>query len=134
MIRTAFVVLVFVAQSALAQQAPQVVAVPQPTAEELAFARLPADVRAILSDRTPAQAMQAVAQTNQQLIALGIPYPSPEQFGTTLRNVLNASAYTSSSFASSVGSASAGATTFPPLSPLVAPPPPILPPPLSQQR
>ena len=34
----------------------------------------------------------------------------------------------------SVGSASAGETTFPPLSPLVPPPPPLLPRPLSQPR
>jgi hypothetical protein len=139
--RLAFVLLIVVAQSAFGQQAQQTPGQsqpPPPTAEELAFARLPADVRAMLSDRKPAEAMQAVSQTNQQLIALGVPNPSPEQFRTTLRSLLHGSAYSSRSFAfspdSSVGSASAGTTTFPPLSPLVPPPPPLLPQPLPQQR
>jgi len=139
--RLAFVLLIAIAQSAFgqqAQQAPGQSQPPPPSAEELAFAQLPADVRAMLSDRKPAEAMQAVSQTNQQLIALGVPNPSPEQFRTTLRNVLHGSTYSSSSFAfspdSSVGSASAGTTTFPPLSPLVPPPQPLLPQPLPQQR
>ncbi len=137
--RFAFVLLIAIAQSAFGQQAQQTPAPqPPPTPEELAFAQLPADVRAMLSDRKPAEAMQAVRQTNQQLIALGVPYPSPEQYRATLRSVLNGTGYTSSSFAfspnSSVGSASAGATTFPPLSPLVPPPQPLLPQPLPQQR
>lgn len=132
-----FVVLFVAAQGAFAQQAPQpAVQPPPPTPAELAFARLPADIRAMLSDRKPEEAMQAVNQTNQNLIALGIPNPTPEQFRYTLRNVLAGSAYSSSSFAfspnSSVGSASAGETTFPPLSPLVPPPPPLLPQPLSR--
>ena len=45
--------------------------------------------------------------------ALGVPYPSQEQFRTTLGAVLGNTQYVS---------VSAGATTFPPLSPLVTPP------------
>ena len=138
--RFALVLLFLVAQGAFAQQAQQAPAQtpPPPTPAELAFARLPADIRALLSDRKPEEAMQAVGQTNQQLLALGIQYPTPQQFRITLQNVLGGSSYSSSSFAfspnSSVGSASAGETTFPPLSPLVPPPPPLLPRPLSQPR
>jgi len=120
MSRFALVLLLMVAQSAFGQQAPIQEPVPRPTAEELAFARLPADVRGMLAGLTPAQAMQAVIQADQHLIALGISSPSPDQFRTALRALTNSSSY-------SVGSASAGATTFPPLSPLVAPPPPPLP-------
>ena len=97
-------------------QAPQQPQVPPPTPEELAFSRLPADVRARLAGYTPAQAMQIVAQTGQHAIATGNPYPSGEQFRSTLGAVLN-------SYSNYV-SASAGETSFPPLSPLVPPPPP----------
>src|SRR5688572_7233284 len=110
----ALLLLLFLSTSALAQVSrPQV---PPPTPEELAFARLPADVRARLAGYTPAQAMQIVAQTGQHAIATGNPYPSGEQFRSTLGAVLNSySGYVS---------ASAGETSFPPLSPLVPPPPP----------
>jgi|SRR5688500_2142492 hypothetical protein len=125
--RFAFVFLLLAAPAAWAQT-PLQPQPPRPTAEELAFARLPADVRGMLSGLTPAQGVQAVGQANQHLIALGIPNPTPEQFRGTLRNLLGATSYGSpSSSFSSVGSASAGATSFPPLSPLVAPPPPPLP-------
>lgn len=120
MTRFALVLLWVVAQGAFAQQTPVQPPAPRPTAEELAFERLPADVRGILAGLTPAQAMQAVSQAEQHLIALGIPYPSPAQFRTALRALTSPPSY-------SVGSASAGETTFPPLSPLVAPPPPPLP-------
>jgi predicted component of type VI protein secretion system len=115
MLRLTFALLFAFHTTVFAQVAPA----PQPTPEELAFARLPADIQQMLVGQSPAQALQTVQQTNQHLIALGVPYPSPEQFRTTLRALLNApySTYTS---------ASAGATTFPPLSPLVAPPPPPL--------
>jgi hypothetical protein len=102
--------------SALAQ-APQQQQLPPPTPEELAFARLPADIRQRLAGYTPAQAMQIVAQTGQHAIATGNPQPSAEQFRSTLGALLD-SPY------SNYVSASAGATSFPPLSPLVAPPPP----------
>jgi len=91
--------------------------VPKPTPEELAFERLPAEIRQMLRHMPATQAMQTVAQAGQHAIALGNPHPSAEQFRGTLGAVLNGSygGYTS---------ASAGATSFPPLSPLVPPPPP----------
>ena len=92
----------------------------KPTPEELAFERLPVETRQMLRHLTPAQAMQTVAQAGQHAIALGNPNPSAEQLRGTLGAVLSGpnSAYTS---------ASAGQTTFPPLSPLVPPPaPPFL--------
>ena len=89
--------------------------------EEIAFARLPAEVRRMLAHLPAAQAMQTVAQTGQHAIALGNPYPTPEQFRGTLGAVL------ASPYSAGYTSASAGATSFPPLSPLVAsPPPPFL--------
>jgi hypothetical protein len=87
------------------------------TPEEQAFARLPADLRQMVSHLSPAQAMQTIALAGQHAIATGNPYPSPEQFRGTLGAVL-AAPY------SNYVSASAGAISFPPLSPLVAPPPP----------
>jgi hypothetical protein len=87
-------------------------AVKQPTPEDIAFARLPRDIQLMLAGMTPAQALRTVDQASQQAIALGVPYPSPDQFRSTLGSVLSNSAYTS---------ASAGASTFPPLSPLVTP-------------
>jgi hypothetical protein len=111
MTRFLFLLLISSAAYAQAQEAPK------PTPEELAFARLPADIRQMLSNMSPAQAMQTIAQTGQQSIALGNPQPTQEQFRSTLGAVL-ASPY------STYTSASAGATSFPPLSPLVAPPPP----------
>jgi hypothetical protein len=86
---------------------------PKPTPEELAFAQLPRDIQQMLAGMTPAQAMRTVEQAKQQLIALGLPSPTPEQFRHTLSALLNNTTYTS---------ASAGETTFPPLSPLVPPP------------
>ena len=109
--------LLLVSASAFAQVPQQQQQLPPPTAEELAFARLPADIRQRLAGYTPAQAMQIVAQTGQHAIATGNPQPSAEQFRSTLGAVLN------SSYSNYV-SASAGASSFPPLSPLVAPPPP----------
>jgi hypothetical protein len=93
----------------------------QLTPEEQAFARLPADLRQMLSHVSPAQAMQTIAQAGQHAIATGNPQPTPEQFRGTLGALLaapygmNGATYVS---------ASAGAASFPPLSPLVAPPPP----------
>jgi hypothetical protein len=110
-------IVLLVVSNAVFAQAPVAVPVPKPTAEELAFARLPTDIQQMLGGMTPAQAMQTVQQTEQHAIALGTPRPTPEQFRTGLRALLNSpySTYTS---------ASAGTTSFPPLSPLVAPPPP----------
>jgi hypothetical protein len=120
MTRYLFLVSLLISSAAHAQAPrPAQAPAPRPTVEELAFARLPADIRQRLAGAglTPAQAMQTVAQTGQHAIATGNPHPSAEQFRSTLGAVLGApySTYTS---------ASAGATSFPPLSPLVAPPPP----------
>jgi hypothetical protein len=106
---------VFLVSTATFAQTPAEIPLPKPTPEEVAFARLPADLQQMLAGMTPAQAMQAVAQAGQQSIALGRPRPSHEQFRGTLRSVLDSSGYVS---------ASAGGSSFPPLSPLVAPPPP----------
>jgi hypothetical protein len=111
-----FLFLMLLATGAYAQT-PAATPAPKPTPEELAFAQLPADIRQTLSFMTPAQAMQTIAQTGQQAIALGVPNPTQEQFRATLGALLR-SPYTGYT------SASAGATSFPPLSPLVAPPPP----------
>jgi hypothetical protein len=99
-----------------AQRAPEAPAA-KPTAEEVAFAQLPADIRQMLAHMSPAQAMQTIAQTGQHAIALGNPRPTHEQFRAALGALLG------SPYGTYV-SASAGATSFPPLSPLVAPPPP----------
>jgi hypothetical protein len=114
--RLAIAGLLLLATSAWAQLPVESVA-QKPTPEEMAFARLPADIQRMLAGMTPAQAMQTIAQTGQHSIALGNPQPTLDQFRSTLGAVL-ASPY------SSYTSASAGATSFPPLSPLVAPPPP----------
>ncbi len=111
--RLLFVLLLAFAGTLYAQEKPA----PPPTPEEIAFARLPAGIQQMLAGMTAAEAMQTVAQARQQAIALGLPNPTPEQFRATLGALLNSqySTYTS---------ASAGATSFPPLSPLVPPPPP----------
>lgn len=112
--RFAFATLLVFATAAYAQyDAPIPAPAPKPTAEEMAFAQLPADIQQMLSGMTVAQAMRMVDQARQQSIALGVPYPTPEQYRTTLGAVLSNTQYVS---------ASAGATTFPPLSPLVPPP------------
>ncbi len=87
----------------------------RPSADEQAFARLPADVQSLLSGLPATEALQKVELARQHLIALSISDPSPEQRRALLQRVLNPGY-------ASVESASAGATTFPLLSPLVAPP------------
>ena len=106
------VLLIFGMGAALSQTPDQAA---KPTPEEVAFARLPADFQQMLAGLTPAQAMQQVAQAQQHAIALGVPRPTHEQLRGQLRSLLDYSTYTS---------ASAGGSSFPPLSPLVAPPPP----------
>jgi hypothetical protein len=105
----------YAAPAPVPEQAAAAAPAPKPTPEELAFARLPADIQQMLSGTgmTAAQALRMVEQARQNLIALGVPNPTPEQFRTTLGYLLSGSTYVS---------ASAGATTFPPLSPLVPPP------------
>ena len=111
--RLLLVTLLLFVNPAMAQQTTE--QAQKPTPEEVAFARLPADFQQMLAGLTPAQAMQQVAQAQQHAIALGVPRPTHEQLRTQLRSVLDYSTYTS---------ASAGGSSFPPLSPLVAPPPP----------
>jgi hypothetical protein len=106
--RKYFVLVLFAALAlpALAQQ--------RPSADEAAFARLPTDLQAMLKHLPPREALQKLEFARQNLIAVGVPNPSPEHLRATLARVLD-SGY------APVESASAGATSFPPLSPLVSP-------------
>lgn len=90
-----------------------------PSADEAALARLPADLQAMLQHLPPREALQKVEFARQNLIALGVPNPSPEQLRATVARVIGPSY-------GPVEGASAGATTFPPLSPLVPPQAPPL--------
>jgi hypothetical protein len=83
-----------------------------PTPDELAFARLPRDVQVLMSGLPAREALQKYDYARQNLIALGTPNPSPERLRAQIEAVL-APRY------AAVQSASAGATSFPPLSPLV---------------
>jgi hypothetical protein len=83
-----------------------------PTPDELAFARLPQDVQAMLSALPAREALLKYDFARQNLVALGNPHPSPEHLRTQLEAVL-APRY------AAVRSFSAGSTSFPPLSPLV---------------
>lgn len=106
--RTTLLALLFAALSlpTLAQQ--------RPSPDEAAFARLPADLQAMLKHLPPREALQKVEFARQNLIAVGVPNPTPEQLRATVARVLQPGY-------ASVESASAGATSFPPLSPLVSP-------------
>jgi hypothetical protein len=84
-----------------------------PTPEELAVAALPADIRAALAGLPAKQALRTVELADQQLIALGTPYASGERRRQMVERVRYGAGYVS---------ASAGETSFPPLSPLVASP------------
>jgi hypothetical protein len=83
-----------------------------PTPDEQAFARLPQDVQLALRGMPLREALQKVRLAEQNLIALGTPSASPERLRGMVEAVL-APRYTA------VLSSSAGATSFPPLSPLV---------------
>jgi hypothetical protein len=83
-----------------------------PTPDEIAFARLPGDVQALLAGMPAREALQKLDFARQNLIALGSPEPTPERLRAQVEAVLSPR-YTA------VRSASAGAMTFPPLSPLV---------------
>ena len=85
----------------------------QPTPEEQAVAALPAEIRAAVADLPPKEALRTVALADQQLIALGTPYASTERRRQMVARVRYGTGY---------ASASAGETSFPPLSPLVAAP------------
>lgn len=85
----------------------------QPTPEEQAVAALPPEIRALVSDLPAKEALRTVELADQQLIALGTPYASGERRRDMVQRVRYGGGYVA---------ASAGATSFPPLSPLVAPP------------
>ena len=84
-----------------------------PTPDELAFARLPLEIQSLLAGLPPREALLKVDLAQQHLIALGGAYNNPERVRAMLQNLLSPS-YT-------VASASAGATSFPAMSPLVSP-------------
>jgi hypothetical protein len=84
----------------------------QPTAEEQAFARLPQDLQAMLAHLPAREALLKLEFAQQNLIATGNANASHERLRGTVQDVL-APGY------AAVQSASAGATSFPPLSPLV---------------
>jgi hypothetical protein len=86
--------------------------------EEQALASLPADLQAALAHLPPREALQRVQFARQNLIALGVPNPSPEQLRATVVRVMGPDQ-------GGVESASAGASSFPPLSPLVSPHAPL---------
>jgi hypothetical protein len=85
---------------------------PTPTADEQAFARLPADLRALLGALPPRAALLKLDYARQNLVATGNPNPSPDQLRAGVETALDPRA-------AAVRSVSAGATSFPPLSPLV---------------
>jgi hypothetical protein len=83
------------------------------SADEAAFARLPSDLQAMLKHLPPREALRQVDLARQNLLAVGVPNPSHEQLRATVAR-LAGGGYT-------VEGASAGSTSFPPLSPLVSP-------------
>jgi hypothetical protein len=97
-----------------AQQIPPQVPAPQqtPTPDEQAFARLPADLRALLGNLPPRAALQKLDYARQNLVATGNPSPSPDQLRAGVEAALDPRG-------AAVRSVSAGASSFPPLSPLV---------------
>jgi hypothetical protein len=107
MARSLVLALWVLASAAHAQEQPRV-----PTPDELAFARLPQDVQALLSGLPAREALLKYDFARQNLIALGTPYPTPERLRAQIEAVL-APRY------AAVQSASAGTMSFPPLSPLV---------------
>ena len=84
-----------------------------PSPEAQAVAALPADLRDALAGLPPREALRTLEIANQQLVALGTPYASSERRREMVQRVRSGGGYVS---------ASAGETTFPPLSPLVAAP------------
>lgn len=88
----------------------------RPLPEEAEFARLAPELQAMLAHLPPAEALRQVQFARQNLIALGQPNPTREQLRRTVQAVISPDY--------GVESASAGETSLPPLSPLVAPPPP----------
>jgi hypothetical protein len=106
--RYALVALFF--STSLFAQAPA----PAPTPDEQAFARLPPDLQSLLGDLPPRVALQKLDYARQNLIATGNATYSHDQLRGTVEAVVDGRYAT-------VRSASAGAMSFPPLSPLVPP-------------
>jgi hypothetical protein len=96
-----------------AQQVPPQTPTPQTlTPDEQAFARLPADLRALLGDLPPRAALQKLDYARQNLVATGNPSPTHDQLRAGVETALDPRG-------AAVRSVSAGASSFPPLSPLV---------------
>src|SRR5918993_4721007 len=74
-----------------AQQIPQQAPVPQqtPTPDERAFARLPADLRALLGNLPPREALQKLDYARQNLLATGNPSPSADQLRAGVETALD---------------------------------------------
>jgi len=108
--------LVLIALAALVL--PALAQTPTPSPEAQAFARLPAGLQAVLGHLPPQEALQKLQFARQNLIALGVVNPAPEQLRATVVRVLGPEQ-------GGVESASAGSSSFPPLSPLVSPHAPL---------
>ncbi len=102
--RRYLVVALFVSTPLWAQQIP--------TPDEQAFARLPADLQALLGNLPARAALQKLDYARQNLIATGNAGYSPDQLRAGVETVLDP-------HYAAVRSISAGAGSFPPLSPLV---------------
>ena len=87
-----------------------------PSPDEQAFAQLPLDIQSLLRGMPPREALLRVQLAQQHLLALGNAYPSSGRLAAMVQNVL-----APQSGGYSVSSVSAGTTSFPPMSPLVAP-------------
>jgi len=84
------------------------------SAEARAYAALPEEIRSLLSGYSPREAMQKVEIARQELIALGTPDAGTDRLRIVLQNMLSGQyGY------GTVEGASAGSSSFPPLSPLV---------------
>lgn len=84
------------------------------TADEQAFASLPKDLQALLGNLEVRAALQKLDYARQNLVATGNPNPSPDQLRFGVETALDPRG-------AAVRSVSAGASSFPPLSPLVPP-------------
>ena len=103
-----FLVALLLSSPVLAQQLPP----PVPTPDEQAFARLPTDLQALLGNLPPRVALQKLDYARQNLIATGNASYSHDQLLGSVETVLDPRY-------AAVRGVSAGAMSFPPLSPLV---------------
>jgi len=107
--RYCFLVALLISSPVLAQQQ---LPPPAPTPDEQAFARLPTDLQALLGNLPPRVALQKLDYARQNLIATGNAGYSHDQLRGSVENVLEPRY-------AAVRGVSAGAMSFPPLSPLV---------------